>query len=393
VVPGGENPYAQVDNSGTLHLVWFWEASPQVKELYYTTFTTPEIVRKEGIKLAEFSVGTGSILYGPVMGFDTKYVYIFWSIERRGGGLSGAGAESSYISFPLKRPSPGIPMQILLPDADRPDYIRYKGAYNYSELAHVPPGIVGSGFIHMPAATRGQRDELAVFLSTEVRRRFEGEIQLAMAIFKGGELFGYQLVAKTGSVSLRPNAVAYGEDLHLTWIDTAGFWRYDVYYASTSPGVKAWLDKRRPRDVLIGAIGILWGILSGIALLPLVLVWGLLPCIFIAIFYIFSAEESLKDKRVKVVLGIAIILYLIVKIVLSPSFLLYIPFLERFPSRLSSFLAFGMQLSILSLALAAMYVYLCRSERPSLLGAFITFVLADAFLSISIYSIGIFGMS
>jgi hypothetical protein len=235
-----------------------------------------------------------------------------------------------------------------------------------------------------------------------VRPGFKPKIQLVMAVFTKGKMKGYQIVTKTDSFSLRPNlqvdpALRQAQDaasnLHLAWLDTAGFWRYDVYYASTSPEAKAWLDRTSPQDVLLKAVELAWSMFSGVALLPLVGFWVIPPLIWVVLFYIFVGEEELELRRVKVALGIAIALYMGAKLVLLPNFLLYVPFLDQVPPHLSSALILGVPLIILALALAAMYAYTRRTERATLFPTFFAFALTDALLSLAVYASSFFASS
>jgi hypothetical protein len=384
IVSQGTDPSAQVDRSGTIHLAWFQEPSPQSLALYYAVFQglgqSPSPNEVEGVKLTQFGTGMSASLYGPVLGLDMDNVYIFWAIERR-TGLEQGTAQSHYVSFPLGQPSP---------------------------LAPVPIDIVDSDFVTMPSVAEGQRNELAalftVWLGPSDLQRTKTEspallsiskptMQLVMAVFTEGEMMSYQLAAKTGSTSLRPSLVADpASNLHLAWFEAAGFGRYDVYYASTSPLVKASLDRTSPQDVLLKAADLALGMLSGVALLPFVVLWLFLPLLWLVLFYAFVGEEELELKRVKVALGIAIALYMGAKLLLLPSSLLYAPFLDQVPPKLSSALVSGVPLLILALALAAMYAYTRRAERATLFPAFLIFAVTDTLLSLAIYAPGIFGV-
>ncbi len=382
IIPQGINPSAQVDHSGTIHLAWAQETPSQGPMLHYAAFQVPEPV--SGTRLARLGIVPEAALYGPLLGLDMDNVYIFWSLEQR-AGLEVGTARSYYVSFPPGQPSLLTPTRINVGNSD---------------------------FVTMPSVAGGQRSEVAATFNTYVSSglkayfeqpkmvemgpvgiAFRPEMQLAQAVFAEGEMMGYQLAAKTDSASLRPNLQADpASNLHLTWLDTAGFGRYDVYYASTSPPAKAWLDRTRPKDVLLEAADLALGMLSGVALLPFVVLWIFLPLLLLVLFYVFVGEEELELKRVKVILGIAIALYTGAKLVSLPSSLLYVPFLDQVSPQLSSALVSGVPLLILALALAAIYVYTRRADRATLFPAFLIFALTDSLLSMAIYAPGIFGV-
>jgi hypothetical protein len=382
IVPQGTDPAAQVDRSGTIHLAWVQESTSEGPVLYYAAFQVPELAK--GTKLAGLGLVSEAALYGPFLGLDMDNVYAFWSLEHR-AGLEVGTAKSYYVSFPSGQPSRLTPMRI---------------------------NIASSDFVTMPSVARGQRGEVAaafnVYVSSGFKAQleqskmvemgpvsvgFRPEMQLAQAIFAEGEMMGYQIAAKTDSASLRPNLVADpASNLHLTWLDTAGFGRYDVYYASTSPPTKAWLDRTRPQDVLLEAADLALGMLSGVALLPFIVLWIFFPLLWLVLFYVFVGEEELELKRVKVVLGIAIALYTGTKLMSLPSSLLYVPFLDEVPPLLYSALVSGVPLIILALGLTAIYAYARRAERATLFPAFLVFAMTDALLSMAIYAPGIFGV-
>jgi hypothetical protein len=384
IVPQGMNPSAQVDRAGTIHLAWIQETSSQGQTLHYAAFQVPEPV--QGTRLARTGKVPTAALYGPVLGLDMDNVYIIWALEQR-AGLEVGTAQAFYVSFPL--------------------------GSGQAPLSPTRINIGNSDFVTMPSVAEGQRDEVAatfnVYVSSGFKASFEQpkmvemgpvgvvfrpEMQLATAVFAEGKMRGYQLAAKTDSASLRPNLQAdAASNLYLTWLDTAGFGRYDVYYASTSPEAKARLDRTRAKDVLSKAADLTFGMLSGLALLPLVVLWIFLPMLSLVLFYVFTGgAEELELRRVKVVLGMAIALYMGAKLVTLPSSLLYTLFLGQMSPLLSSVLVSGMPLLILALAVAAIIVYKRRAERATLFPAFLVFVATDALLSLFIYAPAIFGV-
>ena len=390
IIPQGTDPTAQVDDAGTIHLAWL-----QGNEIYYAAFEAPEPIR--GNKVAQLGRETGAILRGPTLGLDVNNVYVFWSFEKR-SGLEPGTARMDYVSFLPGQPSSPKTSAVMIPPIANPDYVPDdEGAYHYQWLAS-PLGEWSSDFTHMPAPAAGQRSEIAVALGVKVQTasrvasgRFRPQVQLAVAIFADGELRGYQIAANTKTMSLRPSiAVDSASDLHLAWIDTAGFWRYDVYYATTSPQARAWLDRTSPQDVLLRGLDMSWGMFSAIVLVPLTVVWIFPPLFWIVLYYIFSGQDDLRTRRAQVALGIAVVLYLGAKLLLLPGLLLYVPFLEQVPARFSSAIVLGLPLVTLAFALVVVYAYARRAEGGTLFKGFIILALTDALLSLTIYSLGVF---
>jgi hypothetical protein len=393
IAPDGHSPTAQVDNAGTLHLMWLKEVAYAQEALYYAAFPRSQITPASGVRLTELIVEQGLLLEGPRLGLDTGHVYAFWSIERRGGGLEGPRAEAWYLSFPVNDPSASIRHKIDLPATSQPDYAAHQGPYGYSRLSYLPPGqtIYGSDFVYMPAVVSGQREELPVMFIVMLRTRTEALPQPVMAVFADGQIKGYQLVALTESLSTQPSIAADSNaDLHVAWSDLAGAWDFEIYYATTAPAAAAWLNRTSSADILNGALALGLSMLSGIGLIPLTGVWILPALIWVVIYYAVTGEDDLALRKPKIGLGIGALIYLLAKLVFVPSFLLYVPGLDQLPERWHNLVILGVPLLILSVALGAVQIYRRRSERPTLFPAFFVLILCDAAITLLVYSPGIF---
>ena len=393
VAPDGHTPTAQVDNAGTLHLMWLKGIAYAQEALYYAAFPHSQIAPVSGIQLTELIVEQGLLLEGPRLGLDTGHVYAFWSIERRGGGLEGPRAEAWYLSFPVNDPTANIRHKIDLPATSQPDYTAHQGPYNYSRLSYLPPGqtIYGSDFVYMPAVVTGQREELPVMFIVMLRTRTEVLPQPVLAVFADGQLKGYQLVALTKSLSTQPSIAADSNaGLHAAWADLAGAWDFEIYYATTAPAAAAWLNRTSSADILDGALALGLSMLSGIGLIPLTGVWILPALIWLVTYYAVTGQDDLALRKPKIGLGIGALIYLLAKLVFVPSFLLYVPGLDQLPERWHNLVILGVPLLILSIALGAVKIYWRRSERPTLFPAFFVLILCDAALTLLVYSPGIF---
>ena len=393
IVPDGNAPAAQVDNDGTLHLMWLKEATSGTGDLCYAAFPRSQITPTSGIKLTQLVVEPGIILEGPRLGLDDTHVYAFWSLERRGGGLQGPSAEAWYLSFPVGHPAESQNRRIDLPITSQPEYAAHHGPYGYANLSYLDPRqtIYGSYFVYMPAVVPGQREELPVMLIVMVSTRTKARPQPVMAVFSHGEIKGYQLVAFTNSLSTQPNVVADNDaNLYTTWSDQAGAWEFQVYYATTAPTAAAWLNRTSTEDILNGTLALILSVFSGLGLLP----WtgaGILPAlIWVVIYYALTGEDDLSSRKCQIALGIATLLYLIAKIVFLSPVLMYVPGLDQVPERFHSLLVLGVPVIILGIALGAVYVYRRRAEHATIFPAFFVLIIADVALTLIVYSPGMF---
>lgn len=391
LIPQGIDPVVLVDNAGTTHLAWLYEKGLSARDIYYATLEGSHVVPDGGQKLTDFEFGESAVYHGPIIGADTNNIYVLWAVQNLGGGLMPTAAWAFYVSFEPGKPSLTNPGYIGLPIETMPEYVDYTGPYGYSELALLPPWVYSSDFVNAPAVVSSQESELPVALSLMVASRSESTIQLAMVVFSEGQPTGYQLASNTSNASVLSTLVADSDsNLHVAWIDTAGFRQYDIYYASTSPEAKKWLDRTSSDDIVLGAADLVWGIISGIGLLPIVVMWNFPPLIWVVLFYMFSGREYLERMGTKIGLLVSIIIYCASKLVLLPGLSTGTPFLYQVSSDLRTTLAMAIPVIILLLALAAIYIYARRSERATIFEAYLVFSLTDGLLTVLLYAPGFF---
>jgi hypothetical protein len=391
LVPQGIDPYVLVDNSGTTHLTWLTEEGVLARDIYYATLQGSRVVPDGGQKLTDFELAEGAVYHGPIIGVDTNNVYVIWTIQNLGGGLTPTAAFAFYVSFESGRPALTNSRSIVLPSETTPQYVDYASPYSYDKLALLPPQVYGSDFVNAPATVRSQESELPVTFSMITASTAESNIQVASVVLSEGKPVGYQLASDTPNASVDTTLVADADaNLHLAWIDTAGFRQYDVYYASTSPEVKSWLDRTSTDDIVLGAADLVWGIISGIGLLPIVAIWNFPPLMWVVVFYIFSGREYLERMGAKVGLFVSIVIYAAAKLLLLPGLAEGTPFLHQLPRAMASTVATALPVTIFLLALGAMGIYARRSERASLFKAYFVFALTDGVLTVVLYAPGLF---
>jgi hypothetical protein len=212
-------------------------------------------------------------------------------------------------------------------------------------------------------------------------------MQLAMVVLSNGEPVGYQLINRTPNASVLCTIVADADaNLHLAWLDVAGFRRYKVYYATTAPQAREWLDRTTLGDIARGGADLAFGVVSGLGLAFLGLTWNVLPVLTIIIFYIVGRQEHLDLLTPKIGLGVAIALYIASKAYFIPGLLTAgTPFLYAVPAEMRTLLMYGVPVLVLLLALGSITVYVRRAEEPSLLKAYLFFAVTDGLLTAALY--------
>lgn len=397
LVPGGMEPAARIDRDGRLHLIWIEKGEREEEAIYAATFPGAMVTPTRGVKLLDIQKGIGAIRSSPVLGLGSRYGYLIWTIERR-AGLAAGTVEGWYAFFPLEKPQPTIPRSFGLPAVEKPIYAQYESPYGYHHLILLSPPLPPiSDLIDMPATIGIQGEELPVAFRLNVNYGYHRKFQIAMAVFKEGRLVGYQLAGKSGYHSSRPTLLADDKgNLHLAWIDSTGGGSTHLYYASTSPLVKARLDRLTGGDFLSGAAKMTFGFILGLLLAVLIPLWLTPALIWGFVCTAVIRFDDLGTGRGKIGLALALLIYLVTKLIMLPSFFSYVPFSAWFPllpSSLSPLLMVGTPLLISGGAAAIAIWFLRRVESRELLVALLGFALPDALLTLVVYSPSILGMA
>jgi hypothetical protein len=401
LVEGGLDPAVVVDEAGAVHLVWLTERSSSMRNLYYAELVrAPDLALAPaaGVKLADVSFPDGGTYFGPEIGLDEENVYVLWSIQNMGGGLTPRSAFAYYVTFELGAPPEGVPDAHLvrIPTATRPDYVEaVDSERGFSQMAGVPThAAAGSDFVNSPKTVGGQGAGLPVAYSVLTASRSESQIRLASVMLSGGVVTGYQLASQTTTASLMPALAAAsvpGGGLHLAWLDTAGFNEYDVYYATTAPEARLWLDRTSTEDMVLGAGEVIFGVFSGLGLLPIAGVWAFPGLIWVVVFFIATGREEMARRGTLIGFVISVLIYVGVKILLLPGLFVGTPFLHRVPAAWAVTLGIAVPSVLLAIALVVVYVYTRRAQRATIFKSYLFFALTDVVLTLVLYSPGFFG--
>ncbi|MFQ5947029.1 MAG: hypothetical protein ACE5NC_12420, partial [Anaerolineae bacterium] len=211
------------------------------------------------------------------------------------------------------------------------------------------------------------------------------DMLIAIVALSNGEPLGYQIVTATRRASLEPVLRADLEgELHMAWLETAGFGTYQVLYASTSEGVRQTWNRLTARDVVDAALRWTNTLLLTVGFLPFMLIgWVAVPLAGLILFFLWTGDETLIAPSSWLVLALAILLetvamaYLLPSARIAPSEAAVQAWLGRW----------GMPLLVALPAGGALALYLRRSERPSLFAAFLVFALTHGTLRLAILAV------
>jgi hypothetical protein len=220
--------------------------------------------------------------------------------------------------------------------------------------------------------------------------------QISTLFFERGNPTGYQLVSFTPTSSGYPSIVSDERgQLYLTWLEQARQPGYLVYFASTAPDIQGALNRLTWNDVGQLSAETIFGLLGGVVLIPLVLMWLVVPLIALGLTSFIRRDEALLSFGVLISLALALITYWISKLALFPGITDYVPFsawLPFIPLSLNLPLQAGVPLIITGLALFAAWRYTYNRDRPSTLLFILIYAVVDGILTMAIYGTIFYGV-
>ncbi len=374
------------DRNGQLHVAWMDEPAADELAVYYATFDAQRRALTEPTRLADVPGATGLVQRGPEIGLGGDLVYLLWSVERRGGGLTQSSSETYYVAFPLGQPAlAGKPVQVLIPTDNRPEGAPQAVLGHTRQLALPGTRPLGGRTTYLPATPYAHLDALATPLAVNLVGRTRDTVQIVMLFWDEGAPLGYQIAGKTTGSSLWSSVAVDGaQNVHLAWIDTAGFGSYDIYYASTAPEVRAHLNRVRLVDVLGAVFSVVWALAGSLALFPVAFMWFAIPLGIVSVYLVISAEGGMERRASQIMLGVGILVYVLLKYATESSWLTLLQ-LPGLPAWLSSVLVLLAPLLIAALAGLVSWVLLRRREYQSLFRVFVVWAALDALITLLLY--------
>jgi len=392
IVPEGLNPDARIDRDGFLHLVWSQGTISRDRDIFYAVFDPTSCFLSEKTEVASIIVAPGQVIHGPKMGLDKENGYVFWAVESR--ARESMVSHAFHITFPLGHLERQVVGEVQAPDDDVPQFDPDEGKFNYYYTApHVggagmsPLSVADTDFLAYPSMPDGQKDELVVTFNGRVYARNTDSLQVIVMEFTEGQIVDYQIVNDSRAASLQPNVIAGSSgELYLTWIDTAGFNRYQVIYASTSRQAKQTLNRITAYDVVDKVLSLVMHAFTAFFFVPIILSWMFLPTTCLIIFFLITRENEISDPHGRGAVGLVMLLQLGVKLFLFPDLLSRLQFdFLPFPSMgflLGRWIFPGL-LAVLSAGLT--WAYLKCTRRKSIFVAYFIYTAVDSFLTLLAY--------
>jgi hypothetical protein len=187
-----------------------------------------------------------------------------------------------------------------------------------------------------------------------------------------------QIVTASVQASLDPAlALDPRANLHMAWLESAEFGRYQIAYASTAPKVMRNYNALIAWDIVDAVFSNVFRLsMLVVTLIGVLIVWALVPLIGLVVYHLVTSEETLDTVRSR----IAIVIVLAVEVVLT--------FLQ--PPRLSVQVAWPvlqwLTPVIAAVAAAVVTVHVVRHRKHNhLFAAFFLFTGINSLLQMVVY--------
>jgi hypothetical protein len=243
---------------------------------------------------------------------------------------------------------------------------------------------------HAPATVQGQHPEVALVLTAMYATRSRQEYQPTVVYLKDGAPLGYQALTWTDFPSLNPTITSDArQHLYVAWVDVTGeAGAYPVYLASTAPALHAAWQRLTGDDYLVIALDLFNRIASSVALLPLTIIWFLLPFPWLMLMLSKGAMYGNPGRQVY---WVAMVIYWGAKYVLTEQLLTHLPGLAYLPPAQGMFLSYLAPLALLAVSLViGKGIAKLRGEEFNVLETYLTTHTVDWLLATFVYAIGQF---
>jgi hypothetical protein len=216
------------------------------------------------------------------------------------------------------------------------------------------------------------------------------QTQIVALYGTGVELGSYQLLTFTNAGSSHP-AVLIGSagESYVAWLEPAEVEGSLLYLASTRPSLVEAYASLTGQDVQQMALQSIFGMLSGVILMPMVLIWLIAPLLTVAVTsFLRGGDEGLGQPTTFGPLALGLAGYWIAKRAILPQVFEYVPFsawIPVIPGWLEPVLRYGFPVagSLLGLWLAYHFTY--RRDRNAPLFFVLIFGAVDGLVTMAIF--------
>ena len=398
--PEGVQPDVAVDDYGVMHVVWM--SAPmhvQDVQIRYQSFPPGYLSQADPTVVIETEFATTDEIEPATLGIDKYFAYIFWTAIIHTGLRAGA-IDSFYLSFPFIDTNDRHFGQLLYPVSYDLTFDQPAPALGLSVGPRLAWSDESSGSDQvrelMPAESL-RAETGVVFRPRVLTRSGQTQAQIGAMYFANGSMEGYQLITFTNTASMHPNLMFDEEgNAFISWLELTDVRRYSVYVAATKASFRTNFDQLTPGDYRQMVGDTIFGMVSGIILIPVAFLWMILPLASLGLTSFLRRKETrLLAPGHLVSLALAVGIYWFLKLGIFPNLRSTVPLLQWIPILPSSWypwLGFGVPLlgSVFAVLTAVWVMH--RTERTSPVIAFLIYGLIDGLITVSFYGGSLFGM-
>jgi hypothetical protein len=314
---------------------------------------------------------------------DDQYCLVYGYEFTR--GLEGGSAFTVLTCLDTQTWNPESEQRLELVITEKLNYQPYTGPFAISRLAQVE--IPFSNFTYLPSSPVALEDQMVIVVSTPAQLRYKVRQNIAMLLFEHGQVLGYQPVTATANTSLSPNLAGDTDgNLYMAWLER-GIGN-EVYFATTNPQAAELLNQTNMSEVTVAILGIFVEAVTGLLLLPFMLL--AIGLAYIAVFITSWVASLIRLGRWKDPIGFvsgAVVLW-VVKLSFLPFIGSFVPFSAWLPEMPASVLmvykAFW-PLLIVSASLFFSHRIMKHRDLSSLTTRFGLYAIIDVTLTALIY--------
>ena len=394
----GTRPQLAYGQDNTLHAIWA-HYPPGLEEsgIYYGAYPEGAVSPGQETRIVELGLGISNLLEGPQLGLSSDTVYVFWT-ERIMTGMQSGSVRSTYLDFPAGQPDQvGDEVLLRAPQAyELPYEVWTRGSIEAGDrFALDQPGFSRTGAITamMPSISSSSEIAVAFNVKADYLRR-KSEIQIGL-LFLDPVPTSYQLVSFTATGSQSAFLFQDGGELYLTWLEKTNRATYEVYFSSTAEDISTVFNAVESSDVWAIVGQSLFGLLSGMLLLPMGLIWFVFPILVVAAGSFLRGDSSNFWSPLSMInLLLAMGAYWASKLMILPGIRTYVPFSAWIPVVPAAWrlpLQIGVPAFITLLAIVSAYQFTRHREQQSLLFFMLIYGAIDTILTLGVYGVLIYG--
>lgn len=394
----GFQPRLRKDSNGDVHAIFISYADGLTKPKFYYDSSRDGELGNAFEAIAEVRVGSTSVFYGPWIGVEDELVYVFWA-EKITTGMTAGMKNTFYLTMDMntlavsEEQKLSAPYNYQLPYDVEPEGMLISGnRFDLNAPADVAGGYVT--FDHMQTNVSAA-DELALIAEVEAKYKWRNEnYQVAIEYFDEGVAESYQLLTFTSydshDVFLRADADGY---LHASWTEDNSMMGHTVYYATTEPSKVAVFSELDWTDYRTMAAEIVFEVLAGVAISPLVgAIYMVAPLLIVAVtsFLRRAQGKQMRLLGTLVSLGLAIVAYETIKPATLPGYDTFVPFspwIRNISVQMGMILQKGVPILIGLIAAFVGWWFTYQKSNQNAINFIMLYVATNVILSMMLYGL------